>query len=101
MDRLVRSAVKDQSDRDARKFRSSLHHIAIRCELQQTEIGGLREALRAKKRHKKKSKRLDLQKNEEYNGGADLWSPRKFQVARALKVVKQQEKQLLAAQKPR
>ncbi|RYN88165.1 hypothetical protein AA0119_g12102 [Alternaria tenuissima] len=91
MDRLVRSTVKDQSDRDARKLHSSLHHIAIRCELQQSEIDGLREALRASKRCKKKSKRLDLQKDEEYDGGADFWPPRKFQDARAREFVKQQE----------
>jgi conjugal transfer/entry exclusion protein len=91
--------VKDQSDRDARKLHSSLHYIAIRYELQQTEIDGLREALRASKRCKKKSKRLDLQKDEEYDGGADFWSPGKFQDARAREVVKQEENQLLAAQK--
>jgi hypothetical protein len=57
LDRLVRSAVRDQGTADAKQLRSSLHHIAIQNQLLREEIGGLRQALRVKTRYKKQSSR--------------------------------------------
>ncbi len=93
LDRLVRSAVSEQGAIESRKLRSSLHHIAVQNELLRAEIDGLRSALVVKKRHKKKSKVLDLQQREEYHGGAVFWSPRKIREARYRERIQQQLKQ--------
>tara|TARA_R110002003_G_scaffold2091_4_gene24026 strand:+ start:996 stop:1595 length:600 start_codon:yes stop_codon:yes gene_type:complete len=85
--------VQDQGDRDARKLRSSLHHISVQNELLRTEIEGLRDALLTKKRQNKKGKALDLQQRQEYHGGATFWSPRKIREARYREKVLQQEKE--------
>ncbi|OAG09418.1 uncharacterized protein CC84DRAFT_1083219 [Paraphaeosphaeria sporulosa] len=45
LDRLVRSAAKDQSSRDTQKLRLSLHHLSVQNELLHHEIDGLRQAL--------------------------------------------------------
>jgi hypothetical protein len=98
-DRLVRSAVRDQSDHNVRKLRSSLHHISIQNELLRAENTSLRESLQVNKRHNKKSKRLDLQQRQEYHGGATFWSPRKVREAQYRETVTQREKQQQQLQK--
>ncbi len=82
LDRLVRTAVSEQGVLKTRKLRSSLYYIAVQNELLRAKIEGLRSALTVKKRHKKKSKVLDLQQRQEYYGGAIFWSPRKLREAR-------------------
>jgi hypothetical protein len=64
MERVVRSAVKDQSSKDARKLSRSLRHISVQNGLLHHEIDGLKEALLVKKKHKKKGKPLDLQQRK-------------------------------------
>ena len=91
LDRLVRSVVEDQSSKNAQKLSHSLHHISVQNELLRCEINGLKEALLAKEKHKKKSKPLDLQQRQEYHGGAVFWSPRKVREARVRQCVKEQE----------
>jgi hypothetical protein len=76
IDRLVRSAVKDQSSKDAQKLNRSLHHLSVQNELLHHEIEGLKEALAVKEKHKKRGTPLDLQQRKEYHGGAILWSPK-------------------------
>ena len=61
IDRLIRSAVNDQSDRDTQKLRQSLHHMSVQNELLKYEVDGLRHALSIKEKHKKKGTALDLQ----------------------------------------
>ncbi|KAF2819666.1 hypothetical protein CC86DRAFT_306904 [Ophiobolus disseminans] len=68
-----------------------VHSLATQNELLHNKIEGLKEALIVKKRHKQKSKPLDLQQREEYYGGAVFWSPRKIREARAREAVKEQE----------
>jgi len=99
LDRLVRSAVEDQSSKDAQKLSRSLHHISVQNELLRHEINGLKEALLVKKRHKKKGKPLDLQQRQEYHGGAVFWSPRKVREARVRQSVKEQEEKERRLQK--
>lgn len=82
MDRLIRSAVKDQSSRETKKLRQSLHHLSVQNELLHYNIDGLREALATKKKRKRKGKALDLQQRKEYYGGSVLWTPRKVREAR-------------------
>jgi hypothetical protein len=91
MDRLVRSAFKDQSSRDTQKLRSSLHHLSVQNELLQHENTRLREALAIKKKRTRKSKALDLQQRDEYHGGSVLWSPRKVREARVRQSIKERE----------
>ena len=91
MDRLIRSAFKDQSSRDTQKLRSSLHHLSVQNELLQHENTGLREALAIKKKRTRKSKALDLQQRDEYHGGSVLWSPRKVREARVRQSIKEHE----------
>ncbi|CAE7021569.1 TolA [Pyrenophora teres f. teres] len=65
LDRLVRAAFNDSHQYEARKLRSSVHHISVQYELLQLENEGLKEALQHKKKHKKKGKALDLQQRQE------------------------------------
>ena len=99
LDRLVRSAVEDQSSRDAQKLSHSLHHISVQNELLRYEINRLKEALLIKKKHKKKGKLLNLQQRQEYHGGAVFWSPRKVREARVRQSVKEQEEKEQKLQK--
>jgi hypothetical protein len=89
LDRLVRVAVKDTQQEESKKLSLSLHHISVPNELLKHENEGLREALHHKRKHKKKSKALDLQQRQEYHGGAVFWSPRKVREARAREAIRQ------------
>ncbi|KAJ8118948.1 hypothetical protein OPT61_g162 [Boeremia exigua] len=60
---LLRAKVKDPRSRGARKLGQTIHHLSIQNELLNEE--------------------LQLPLNEEYHGGAMMWSPRTFQQARA------------------
>ena len=91
LDRLVRVAVNDSHQYEARKLRSSVHHLSVQNELLKHENEGLREALQHKQKHKKKGKALDLQQRQEYHGGAVYWSPRKVRQARAREAVRVQD----------
>jgi len=99
IERLVRSTVEDQSSREAKKLSSSLHHLSVQNELLHNEIKGLKKALSIKKKHKKKSKPLDLQQRQEYHGGAVFWSPRKVREARVRQSIKEREEKEQQLQK--
>jgi hypothetical protein len=88
MERLVRAAVKDTRQDEAKKLSLTLHQLSVQNQLLQHEVKGLHKALQYKKKHKKKSKDLDLQQRQEYHGGAILWSPRKVREARAREKVR-------------
>lgn len=60
MDRLVRSAVKDQSSQDTKKLRQSLYHLSVQNELLKDEIDGIKQVLSTKQKRRKKGKALDL-----------------------------------------
>ncbi|KAF7578265.1 Membrane-bound metallopeptidase [Pyrenophora tritici-repentis] len=91
IDRLVRAAVTDSHQYEARKLRSSVHHLSVQNELLKHENEGLKEALQHKKKHRKKGKALDLQQRQEYHGGSVFWSPRKLREARARKAVRERD----------
>jgi hypothetical protein len=91
LDRLVRAAVNDSHQYEARKLRSSVHHLSVQNELLKHENEGLKEALQHKKKHRKKGKALDLQQRQEYHGGAVHWSPRKLREARAREAVRERD----------
>ena len=91
MDRLVRSAVKDQGSQEAQKLRQSLHHLSVQNELLKHEIEGIKQVLSTKQKRRKKGKNLDLQQREEYHGGAVFWSPRKVREARTRQSIRERE----------
>ena len=91
MDRLVRSAVKDQGSQEAQKLRQSLHHLSVQNELLKHEIEGIKQVLSTKQKRRKKGKNLDLQQREEYHGGAVFWSPRKVREARTRQLIRERE----------
>jgi hypothetical protein len=90
---LLRRVAKDEGSKELRKISRSLHHISIQNSLLHHEIAGLKEVLKTQKKHKKKSKPLNLQQDHEYHGGAVFWSPRKVQEARSREQVRQEEEQ--------
>ncbi|KAF2031848.1 hypothetical protein EK21DRAFT_110516 [Setomelanomma holmii] len=68
-------------------------------ELLRDENERLQQALKLKKKHKKKGKVLDLQQREEYHGGAVLWSRRKLRESDFRERVSQQEEEQEQLQK--
>ena len=90
---LLRKAVRDETSKELKKLSRSLHHITVQNSLLHHENLGLKEALKTQKKHKKKSKALNLQSDREYHGGAMFWSPRKVQEARSREQVRQEEEQ--------
>ena len=81
---LLRAEVKDPRSRGARKLGQTIHHLSIQNELLNEEIAGLKKTLHLQKKKKKqRNKQLELPLNQEYHGGAMLWSPRTFRQARA------------------
>ncbi|KAI1513268.1 Tc5 transposase DNA-binding domain containing protein [Pyrenophora tritici-repentis] len=101
LDRLVRAAVNDSHQYEARKLRSSVHHLSVHYELLKHENEGLKEALQHKKKHRKKGKALDLQQRQEYHGGSVFWSPRKLREARAREAVRERDETEEKLQKAR
>jgi hypothetical protein len=90
MERLIRSAVKDTAAEESKKLAELVHHMQVQNKLLKHDNKGLRDALRVKEKHKKKSKVLNLQQREEYHSSAVFYSPRKIREARFQESVKQQ-----------
>ncbi|KAF7569911.1 hypothetical protein PtrM4_123260 [Pyrenophora tritici-repentis] len=99
LESIIRRTVKDQSNKDVKKLRRSLHHISAQASLLRGEVKGLRAAMGIKKRREKKSYTLQLNKPHEYHGGAVFWSPKKVRQARDDEAARQQQQQLEKAQK--
>jgi hypothetical protein len=89
MDCLVRAAVKDTLANTSQKLSQMLHQLQVQNKLLHYENSSLRDALTTKKQRKNLSKPLDLQRKEEYHGGATFWSPSKFKQAREREAEKQ------------
>jgi hypothetical protein len=87
----LRKVAKDEGSKELKKIKRSLHHISIQNSLLHHEIAGLKDVLKTQKKHKKKSKPLDLQQKKWAQGGAVFWSPRKVQEARSREKTKQRE----------
>jgi hypothetical protein len=98
---LVRSQVNNPSSIEARKIQRSLHHLTVKVDLLNTEVQGLRKAVLSSKKHKKKSKTLDLQQRKEYHGGAVFWSPSKIREAQFRERVRKQEEEEQQLEKAR
>jgi hypothetical protein len=68
----VDDAVVDPSAESSQKLRNILHSLQAQSELLRHENQGLRTSLATKKKQTKKSMLLNLQRRQEYYGGA-LW----------------------------
>jgi hypothetical protein len=90
---LLRKVASDQSSKELKKISRSLHHISIQNSLLHQEVAGLKQVIMTQKKHKKKSKTLDLQQKKWAQGGAVFWSPRKIEEARQREKTKQQEEE--------
>jgi hypothetical protein len=99
LERLLRSAVADVSSLETKELSEKLHHYQVENDLLNNECQGLRNALKTKKKHKKKGRALDLQQHEEYHGGAVFWTPRAFREARYRESVRGAEEKRLQLQK--
>ncbi|KAJ8113422.1 hypothetical protein OPT61_g4445 [Boeremia exigua] len=88
---LLRKVAKDEGSKELRKISCLLYHISIQNSLLHHKIAGLKEVLKTQKKHKNKSKTLDLQQKKWAQGGAVFWSPRKVEEARQREKTKQQE----------
>jgi hypothetical protein len=91
MRELIRVAVKEGAEDEAKKLSLALHRLQVQNELLRYENEGLKESLVAKKKHNQHGKPLDLQQRKEYHGGAVFWSPRKVREARARQTIKERE----------
>ena len=87
----MRKVAKDEGSKDMKKVKRSLHHISVQNSVLHHEITGLKEVLKTQKKHKKKSKTLELQHHKDYHGGAEFYSPSRVEEARARERTKQQE----------
>jgi hypothetical protein len=67
---LLRKAVRDETSKELKKLSRSLHHITVQNSLLHHKNLGLKEALKTQKKHKKKSKALNLQSDREYHSRA-------------------------------
>jgi hypothetical protein len=90
---LLQKVVSDETSKKLKKLSRSLHHISVQNLLLHHENQSLKEALKTQKKHKKKSKTLDLQSDPKYHGGAVFWSPCKVQEACLCGQVRQEEEQ--------
>ena len=86
----MRKVVRDKSSKELRKISRSLHHISVQNQLLHHKIAGLKEVLKTQKKHKNRSKALKFQPRKDYHGGAEFYSPRRVEKARADERTKQQ-----------
>lgn len=91
MRELIRVAIKEGAEDEAKKLSLRLHRLQVQNELLRYENEGLKESLVTKKKHDKHSKPLDLQQREEYHGGAVFWSPGRVREARTRQTIKERE----------
>jgi hypothetical protein len=97
--RLLRSAVKDPVQEEARELDLFLHYLTAKNEIVEMENEGLRAAIYSRRKYKHKGKVLDLQQREEYYSKAVFWSPRKVKEARWREHVIEKEKEEKKLQK--
>jgi hypothetical protein len=74
---LIDASVKVGAEKQAQELIQIFHYLQVQNELITQENRGLKEADQIRKKHNKKGVPLDLQQQQEYHGGAVLWSPRK------------------------
>ena len=96
---IVRREVKDQNSKDVKKLQRSLCHISAQNQILHDEVQGLRRALSIKETRPKTSYTLQLDEDNEYNGGAIVWSPKRMQQARDRRAAQQQQAELEKLQK--
>ncbi|KAF1934488.1 hypothetical protein EJ02DRAFT_363594 [Clathrospora elynae] len=79
--RLIMSAVKYPSSKEAKELSIAFHSLQTQSELRDHKNTGLRDSLEAKKKHKKKKYTLELEGPRENTGGAMLFTLSKVKQA--------------------
>jgi hypothetical protein len=92
--------VKDARDSTLKALSQSLHLMQVNNDLLHHENDLLKDALRSKRKHKAKSKSLDLYQRKEYYSKAVFYSPRKIREGLVRDEVKQREDEAAKLQKP-
>jgi cell shape-determining protein MreC len=70
---LINETTANKTSKEVKKLNRSLHHMSVKMAILKHENKGLKDALRIKKKQKKKSYSLHLQNNEVVDhGGAVL-----------------------------
>jgi hypothetical protein len=92
VDKVFKSAVHDNNERDAQLRRRTLHKLTVQKELLNLENKNLRKAVLNKKKRSKKSEPLDLQLRKEHHNKPLFFSPRKVREARYRNKVNEGEK---------
>jgi type IV secretory pathway VirB10-like protein len=87
--KVLDAAVEDKAKVESKRLAALVHSLQVNNHLLHIENDGLQRALYTKKKHKKKSNKLDLQQTQESHSGAVFWSPRKLREARAREKVEQ------------
>jgi hypothetical protein len=98
IERLIHCCIKDNTSPESRQLLSTFHEYQVQNHLLNLETAGLREALTAKKKHKKR-KVLDLQQRKEFHAGTVLWTPQKLREGKARTKEKKREEQELQLRK--
>jgi hypothetical protein len=74
--------VDDIYNTKSKKLSRTIHTISVKNTLLQHENSQLKEALANEKKRRQRGKALLLQPPENWDGGAQLWSPTKVEQAR-------------------
>jgi hypothetical protein len=96
---LFESAVKDARDSTSKALSQSLHSMQVNNDLLHHENDLLKDAPRSKRKHKAKSKSLDLHQRKEYHSKAVFYSPHKIREGLVRDEVKQREDDAAKLQK--
>ena len=99
IERLLRQVVEDIYDAQAAKLSRTIHAISTDNQLLKHENIQLKEALLNERKRRQRGKALVLEAPEDYNGGAQFWSPAKVQRARDLQVQKAEAEKAVQLQK--
>jgi hypothetical protein len=97
--KIFDAVVADKAKIEAQQLEASLHSLQTHNELLHHKYEGFMRALEARKKHKKKSKTMDLQQRKDYHGDTVFWSPRKLRKACAREATKQDEDEHARLQK--
>jgi hypothetical protein len=75
------AVVKEGAEKEAKQLIHSLHHFQVQNSFLEQENQELRKSLGIKEKRQKHGRTMDLVQEREHNGGAVLWSPKKFREA--------------------
>ncbi|KAI9034731.1 uncharacterized protein KD926_006352 [Aspergillus affinis] len=97
IERLLKHAVVDLYDQNAKKLSSTMHHLSTENIILKLRCQGLEEALQLEKKKRQRGKPLLFELRAPEDGFAVFYSPKKIQQARDLQAEKDEALQLAKA----